>query len=134
LHIIETTALIPTKFCTVTETTKCPLWVVWWGPSSPRKRAHPPTPIFGPYLLWPDGWTDEDATWYGSRPWPRPHCIRRGPSSLQKGHSSPPFSAHVYCGHDRPSQLLLSCCCFIAKLHVHRFECKASVLFTDSQV
>jgi len=24
--------------------------------------------------------------------------------------------------------------CFNAKLHVHRFECKASILFTDSQV
>jgi len=24
--------------------------------------------------------------------------------------------------------------CFIAKLHVHRFECRASILFTDSQV
>ena len=23
--------------------------------------------------------------------------------------------------------------CFIAKLHVHRFECRASILFTDSQ-
>ena len=33
---------------------------------------------------------DEDATWYGSRPQPRPHCIRRGPSSAWNGHSSPP--------------------------------------------
>jgi len=22
-------------------------------------------PIFGPYLLWPNGWMDQDATWYG---------------------------------------------------------------------
>ena len=58
--------------------------------------------IFGPCLLWPNGWMDEDATCYGSRPRPRPHCIRRGPSS-------PLFSAHVYCGHGRPSQLLRSC-------------------------
>ena len=28
-----------------------------------------------------------------------------------KGAQQPPlFSAHVYCGHDRPSQLLLSSC------------------------
>jgi len=20
--------------------------------------------------LWPNGWIDEDATWYGNRPWP----------------------------------------------------------------
>ena len=27
-HIIKTTASIPTKFCTVIKTTKCPSWVV----------------------------------------------------------------------------------------------------------
>ena len=32
-------------------------------------------------LLWPNGWMDQDAIWYGSRPWPRPHCVRQGPSS-----------------------------------------------------
>jgi len=53
---------------------------------------------------------DKDATWYGSRPRPKPHCIRRGPSSPRKGHSSPLFSDHVCCGHGRPSQLLLSSC------------------------
>jgi len=44
-------------------------------PTTRRIRAHPPHPIFGPCLLWPNGWMDEDATWYGSRPRPRPHCI-----------------------------------------------------------
>jgi len=44
-------------------------------------------------------WMDEDATWCGSRPRPRPHCVRRGPSSPAKGaQHSPLFSAHVYCG------------------------------------
>jgi len=54
----------------------------------------------------------KDATWYGSRPQPRPHCVRWGPSSppWQKEHNSPLFSAHVYCGHRRPSQVLLSSC------------------------
>ena len=28
VHIIKTTASIPTKFCTVIKTTKCPSWVV----------------------------------------------------------------------------------------------------------
>jgi len=32
----------------------------------PKKEAEPP--IFGPYLLWPNGWMDKDATWYGGRP------------------------------------------------------------------
>jgi len=82
----------------------------------PEKRAQPPHPIFRLCLLWPNGWMDEDAAWYGSRPRPRPHCIRRGPSSPRKGHSSPPlFSAHVYCGHGRPSQLLLSSCKKVAQ-------------------
>ena len=32
-------------------------------PVTSRKRAHPPNPIFDPWLLWPNGWMDEDATW-----------------------------------------------------------------------
>ena len=82
-------------------------------PATPRKKGHTqPHPVFGPCLLWPNGWMDEDAAWYGSRPRPRPHCTRRGSQLPQKGYSSPPpvFSAHVYCGHGRPSQLLLSSC------------------------
>ena len=52
---------------------------------------------------------DENANWYGSRPWPRPHCVRRRPSSpRERGTAAPLFSAHVYCGHGRPFQLLLS--------------------------
>jgi len=45
---------------------------------------------------------------------PRPHCVRQGPSSfppLAKEAQQPArFSAHVYCGHGCPSQLLLSSC------------------------
>jgi len=52
--------------------------------------------------LWPNGWLDEDAAWYGSRPRPRPHCTRRGPSSSERGTAAPLFSAHVYCGHCCP--------------------------------
>jgi len=74
----------------------------------PGKGHTHPHPIFGPCLLWPNGWMNEDAAWYGSRPRPRPHCARRGPSSHERGTAAPLFSAHVYCGHGRPSQLLLS--------------------------
>ena len=52
-------------------------------------------PVFGSCPLWPNGWMDEDDTWYGSRP--RPHCVRWGTSSPQKEHSLQ-FSDHVYCG------------------------------------
>ena len=56
------------------------------GRSSPLKGAQP---VFRSCLLWSNGWMEEDATWYGSRPRPKPHCTRRGPSSLAKCHSSP---------------------------------------------
>jgi len=56
----------------------------------PEQTAHHHQPVFGPCLLWPNGWMDEDATWYGSRPRTRPHCVRRGPRPPRKGNSSPP--------------------------------------------
>jgi len=81
------------------------------GPSYSQKIGHThPTQFFGLCLLWPNGWMDEDAAWYGSRPRPRQHCTRGVPSSCERGTAAPLFSAHVYCGHDRPSQLLLSSC------------------------
>jgi len=49
--------------------------------ATPQKKGTPPQPNFGPCLLRPNGWTDENAAWYGSRLRPRPHCTRRGPSS-----------------------------------------------------
>jgi len=78
---------------------------VRWGRSSPLRRAQPP--VFGSCLVWPNDWMDEDATWYWSRPRPRPYCVRRGPSCPAKGAQQPPLFGHVYCGHGRPSQLLL---------------------------
>ena len=75
----------------------------------PQKGAEPP--IYDPFLLSPNSWMDEGVTYYGSRFRPRPHCIRRGPSSARNGLSSPPIlSARVYCGYGRPTQLLLSSC------------------------
>ena len=56
-------------------------------------------PIFGPCLLWPNGWMDQDGTWHGGRPWSRPQCARwRHSSPPQKGDRAPQFSAHLYCG------------------------------------
>jgi len=39
-------------------------------PSPPPLKWHNP-PIFGQCLLWPNGWTDYNGTWYGGRPQPR---------------------------------------------------------------
>jgi len=85
-------------------------------PAPPQKKGHSPHSIFDPCPLWPNGWMDKDTTWYGSRPRPRPHCVRRGPSSPAKGAQQLSlFSTHVYCGHGRPSQLLLSSCTFCTR-------------------
>jgi len=56
-------------------------------------------PIFGPCLLWPNGWMDQDGTWHAGGPRSNPHSARGRRSSLpQKGTELPPqFSTHVYC-------------------------------------
>jgi len=36
-------------------------------PAPLPKGAHHPH-IFGPRLLWPNGWTDQDGTWHGGGP------------------------------------------------------------------
>jgi len=56
----------------------------------PQKRRRNPPPIFGPCLLWPNGWMDQDGTWHGDRHQPRQLCVKWGPSQ------PPKFSAHVY--------------------------------------
>ena len=57
-------------------------------------------PIFGPCLLWPNGWMDEARTWHGVRPEPMRLCVRWGPSPYPKRGWSPlaQFLAHFYCG------------------------------------
>jgi len=43
-------------------------------------------------VLWPNGWMDQDATWYGGKPLPRPHCVRRGPNyPMERGTAAPTF-------------------------------------------
>jgi len=55
------------------------------GPRYPQKKGTPPTQFWPMCIVWPNGWMDEDAAWYGSRSRPRPHCTRRGPSSRERG-------------------------------------------------
>jgi len=61
----------------------------------PNRRRSPP--IFGPCLLWPNGWMDQVATWYGGRPRPDDIMLDGDPAPPKKGHS-PQFLARVYCG------------------------------------
>ena len=49
------------------------------------------------------------ATWYESRPRPRPHCVRK--KLPPKGAQPPIFGSCLLWPNGRPSQLLLSACC-----------------------
>jgi len=46
----------------------------------PKKKRHNPNPIFGPSLLWPNGWMNQDGTLYGGKTRPRRRCVRWGRS------------------------------------------------------
>jgi len=70
-----------------------PGYVVLDGYPAPPKKGHMTVPpLFGPCLLWPNGWMDQDATWQRGRHRPRPHCVRWDPGPPPKGgHSSSPY-------------------------------------------
>jgi len=57
-------------------------------------------------VLWPNGWMDQNATWYRVRPRFRRHCVRRGSSSPTPERDGP----CLLWPHGRPSQQLLSSC------------------------
>jgi len=59
--------------------------IVLDGDPAPPPQKGGTAPIFGLSLLWPNDWMDQDATWYGGRPRPRPHCVTWGPSSPPRG-------------------------------------------------
>jgi len=81
-----------------------------------KKGAHQcHHPIFGLCLLCPNGWMDQDATWYGGRPRPKRRCVRWGPSSpsrIKRGGVNPLIFGGpcLLRPNGRPSQLLLSTC------------------------
>jgi len=71
------------------------------APLTQRGTALPP--IFGPYLLQPNGCMDQDVSWYGTRPRPRRLMLDGTPlSPPQKG---PQFSLRGLCVRWRPSPL-----------------------------
>ena len=76
---------------------KLGMQVVWprthcvkWGPSSSSSKGAQ-SPLFGPYLLWPKGCMDQDATWRGGRPQFWGLCFRWRPSPLPKKGAEPPI-------------------------------------------
>jgi len=48
-------------------------------------------------VLWPNGWMDQDETWYTDRPRPWPHCVRWGPGSPPQRGTAPNFPP-ICCG------------------------------------
>ena len=83
------------------------------GQSSPfpKKETEACSPIFGPCLLWPNGWMKMPL---GTEVHLGPgHIVLDGSQLPMNGAQQPLFSAHVYCGHGHPSQLLLSSCLFL---------------------
>jgi len=75
-------------------------------PAHPLQRGTAP-PIFGPCLLWPNNWLDQDATWCGGRPRPRRHYVTWGPIFHRRGTQPPFFGPCLLCPNGHPSQLLL---------------------------
>jgi len=67
----------------------------------PERGAEPPQKSARSYLhatwvLWPNGWLHQDATWYGGRPRPRRLCVRWDPARPRKSaHPPHPMLAHV---------------------------------------
>jgi len=59
-------------------------------PDPLQKKGRSPQ-IFGPCLLWPNGWMDEAITCHGGRTQPRRLCVRWGPSPY-------PNFGLFYCG------------------------------------
>jgi len=53
-------------------------------PDRPPQKGGGAPQILGPYLLWSNGWMDQDATWHGGRPQPRRLCVRWGPTPSPK--------------------------------------------------
>ena len=102
-------------------------------PATPQRGR---APIFGPCVLWPNSWMDQDATWYGCKPQPRPHCVRWGPSCpTRKGHSSPLnplYDPCLFWPNGRASQLLLSTCLNIwfLKLTFNCMHCENKFMAT----
>ena len=68
------------------------------APAPHPKRGRSPQ-LFGPYLLWLNGWMDQDSTWHRGRTQPRRLCVRWGPAPLPKKGAQPPpqFLANFYC-------------------------------------
>jgi len=66
--------------------------IVLDGDSAPLPRKGTEPPIFGPCLLWPNGWIDQDASWHGGGLGPSHIALDGAHLPLpQKGGTTPNF-------------------------------------------
>ena len=79
--------------------------------ASPHGKRHSSPPLFRPCLLWPNGWIDQDTTWYLGLPWPRRRFRWRPSSPVERGTVAPRLvSPCLLWPNCCPSQQLLSSC------------------------
>jgi len=65
--------------------------IVLDGDPAPLPQKGSESPIFGPCLLCPNAWMDQDATRYVCRPRPKRHCVRWGLISHSPKGAQPPI-------------------------------------------
>jgi len=58
-------------------------------PAPPPKNGHINSQFLTHVCCGENCWMNQDATWYGGRPRPWPHCVRWGPRSSAKGAQQP---------------------------------------------
>ena len=85
-------------------------------------------------VLWPNGWMDPDATWYGGRHRPKPHFVRWGlsspcPPNKEGSEQSPIFSPCLLWPYCRPSQQLVSSCLQGFFVQVYRLVSLSAMLY-----
>jgi len=88
--------------------------IVLDGDPAPLPKKGQSSPIFGPFLLWPNSWMHQNATWYAGRP------LHGDPAPCPKGAVAPKFrpmsvvakrldSATWYGGKPRPRRHYVRC-------------------------
>ena len=64
--------------------------IVLYAP--PDQRGGGTAPPILVLVLWPNGCMDQDATWYGDRPRPSPHCVGCGTKRYSSAANFRPMS------------------------------------------
>jgi len=101
----------------------------------PQKNKGAQPPIFGPCLLWSNGWMDQDITWCEGRP--QISIVLHGdpaPPAHKKRHIPPIFGPCLLWPNGHPSQLLLSTCILSIASSLHNYQVWQSFSMTSVQV